>query len=103
LEINPIIPEFVFWEAIRLYQELGQALTVEMLAIKTVIDLKYGMSEESEQRAERRREEERARERRLEDMDEEEREEERQRLARYREAQHAAYMNVGREILAGRR
>ena len=100
-EIDPLIPEFVFFEAVSTYRDLTGVFTNEMHVANSVLDMKYGFSEAYEARAERRRDEERERERRMEDMDGDEREEERGRMERDKCAYHSALLNIGRSMLTG--
>lgn len=101
LEIDPIIPEFVFHEAVALYTELGKALTPEMETARFLVRMKYGLDQDYEEYSERRREKERELGRRLEDLDGDELEEAKEDLKRQKRSWHSAMMALGRTKLTG--
>lgn len=101
LDIDPIIPEFVFNEAVALYAGLGQALTPEMDTARFLVRMKYGLDQDYQEFSERKREEERELERRLDDLDGEEREEAEADLKRQKRSWHSALMAMGRNKLTG--
>ncbi|CEJ88138.1 hypothetical protein HYPGJ_31620 [Hyphomicrobium sp. GJ21] len=102
LEIDPLIPEFVMYDAIRLADDLEIPRSRETKVAMEVICMKHRMGiftpsrhEEEEEHEERRREESR-----YEDLSEEEREEHHAWVEHEDKIRHSAWMNIGRLRLA---
>ena len=109
LEIDHMIPELVFYDAIRRYHILsGSKLTKEMEVAETILSLKFRLHEDVTDyfnRLDEEREEEREFEYSLEDMDEDDRDEAVQRYESLREMRkrirHSGFMGMGRRMLKG--